>query len=99
MRKHLQPAEKRKAVSYRFGEKLGSGAFGTVYKAFDESNNVFAIKVLDAHGFKFPGGGIRFHPFYSNGGGGGVKEGLMVSKGVLFYCCFFFNSTRIIGSM
>ncbi len=55
MWKHLQPAEKRKAVSYRFGEKLGSGAFGTVYKAFDESNNVFAIKVLDEHGFKFPG--------------------------------------------
>ena len=32
---------------YRFGEKLGRGAFGTVYKAFDYSNNVFAIKVMD----------------------------------------------------
>ncbi len=81
------------------GEKLGSGAFGTVYKAFDESNNVFAIKVLDAHGLKFPGLGALDCILIIQMGGGGVKEGLMVSKGVLFYCCFFLNSTRIIGSM
>ena len=35
------------AEKYRFGEKLGSGAFGTVYKAYNSSNNVFAIKILN----------------------------------------------------